>query len=76
MDTMDAIKLSQDMMNGRKMDLFLLNISFIGWMLLSLLTFGILSLWVAPYIQTSVACFYDETKKLYEKKSKIGEYII
>lgn len=58
----DAIKLSKEMMNGHKMQFFLLMLSFIGWWLLSVLTFGIGFLWLGPYIDTSIAALYEELK--------------
>lgn len=52
------------MMAGNKTDLFVLYLSFLGWALLGALTFGILDVvYVIPYMNTSVAGFYDEVKK-------------
>ena len=53
---------SQQMMKGYKMKLFLLDLSFIGWILLCLVTFCIGFLWVKPYIETAHAKFYEELK--------------
>ena len=53
-----AIERSKAMMDGHKMELFLLHLSFIGWLLLSVLTLGILSLWVTPYMQTTETYYY------------------
>ena len=47
------------MMKGRKWSLFCLELSFIGWALLCVLTLGIGNLWLAPYIYTSQASFYQ-----------------
>ena len=58
----DAIKLSQQMMDGHKMDLFILQISFIGWGILCGLTLGILSLYVVPYIMATTTNFYEAIK--------------
>ncbi len=55
-----AITESMRLMDGHKMKLFLLILSFIGWALLCLLTFGIGYLLLVPYMQTSVASFYDD----------------
>lgn len=55
----DARKSSIEMMNGNKWRLFCLDFSFIGWYLLSALTFGILAFWVIPYHQTACAAFYQ-----------------
>ena len=58
----DALKKSKSMMDGRKMDLFLMSLSFIGWALLCILTLGIGLLWLIPYINVSSAKFYQELK--------------
>ena len=56
----DAIKESEKMMNGHKMELFILDLSFIGWILLSMLTCGILVLYVEPYMMATKSAFYLE----------------
>ena len=58
----EAITESRNMMNGHKMELFLLDLSFIGWILLSFLTCGILFFYVAPYMQAARAEFYRTLK--------------
>ena len=55
----DARKKSMELMDGHKWRLFCLYCSFIGWILLSLLTFGILLFWVMPYIKVAHAEFYQ-----------------
>ena len=59
----DAITASQKMMDGHKMDLFLLSLSFIGWAILASITFGIGYLWLIPYIYTAYEAFYETLKK-------------
>ena len=66
----EAIKLSQEMMKGHKMDLFVLDLSFIGWHLLAILTLGILEIWILPYHMTARVKFLNDVKKEYEKKNK------
>lgn len=56
----EAITLSRELMNGNKWRLFCLHFSFVGWMLLSVLTFGILMLWIAPYMNVAETAFYEE----------------
>lgn len=65
----EAITRSREIMHGRKWQFVFLNISFIGWAFLSLLTFGIGFLWLTPYLYTSYALFYEEVSSnvLYEK---------
>lgn len=61
--SVDALKLSAQMMNGHKMDLFLLGLSFIGWIILALMTLGIGLLFLEPYMQTTFAHFYEDLKE-------------
>ncbi len=56
----EAVSRSKELMSGNKGRLFCLDLSFIGWWLLSALTFGILGLWIAPYTLTARAAFYLE----------------
>lgn len=56
---MDAIRESKRMMNGNKWKLFLLELSFIGWILIAALTAGIGFLWVMPYITAASVGFYE-----------------
>ena len=62
----EAIHRSRMMMKGHKFDLFWLYLSFIGWGILCLFTFGIGFLWLVPYMQTAEAAFYEEVKADYE----------
>lgn len=57
-----CIEASKKMMYGHKWELFVLQLSFIGWFLLSILTLGIGLLWVIPYYQTTFAHYYEELK--------------
>lgn len=59
-----AIELSTRMTNGHKMDLFVLDMSFIGWAILSAFTLNILGiLYVMPYQYASKAFAYEEIKE-------------
>lgn len=62
----EALQMSWDMMKGHKWELFCLICRFIGWLLLCILTFGILALWVEPWMQMSYINFY--------RKLKYGQY--
>ncbi len=57
---MEALEKSQLLMKGRKMRLFLLNLSFIGWDLLVILTLGIASIYVVPYQKTAKTEFFND----------------
>ena len=68
-----AITLSRRMMKGHKGDAFVLDLSFIGWILLSALTFGILHLfYVGPYIQATDAELYKVVRADYEARLAAG----
>lgn len=56
----DCLKESRNIMKGYKWKLFCLYFSFIGWALLAMLTCGIGTLWLTPYIEISMACFYKD----------------
>ena len=58
----EAITESRKMMDGHKMELFVLDLSFIGWVLLSIVTFGIAFLYVEPYMLATRAAFYETLK--------------
>lgn len=63
MEPNDARKESIKMMNGNKWRLFCLDFSFIGWLLLCILTLGILFFWVGPYMEVAHAEFYEDLKQ-------------
>ena len=58
MTASEAISASKEMTHGQKLELFILDLSFIGWDILSALTLGIGSLWLNPYRSMTFACFY------------------
>lgn len=60
MQAMDAIRKSRELMDGHKWDLFVLDLSFIGWIFLCLLTCGIGFFFLAPYIEMAHVEFYRE----------------
>lgn len=58
----DCIDASKEMMRGHKWNLFVLDLSFIGWWFLSILSCGIGFLWLVPYFMSSRAIFYEKLK--------------
>jgi uncharacterized membrane protein len=60
----ETLKQSRKLMDGYKWDLFVFNLSFFGWIILSIITIGILSIYTIPYITVSNALYYEELKKL------------
>jgi uncharacterized membrane protein len=68
---LEALKKSQIMMKGHKGELFLLELSFIGWALLCILTLFIGLLWLYPYMSLSLTNFYENLKRSQEKHNSI-----
>lgn len=67
----EARKLSEKMMKGSKMDSFILDISFIGWVLLGALTFGIVNIiWTDPYRYATESELYLALSKPEEVNQK------
>ncbi|MCQ2558143.1 MAG: DUF975 family protein [Oscillospiraceae bacterium] len=58
-DFRTCMRESAAMMNGNKMRLFLLDLSFIGWLILGTLCIGVGVLWVAAYMEAAHAQFYQ-----------------
>jgi len=71
----DAIERSMAMMKGHKFDLFYLQLTFIGWGLLCLLTGGIGFLWLSPYMASAMANFYEDVKAEFEEKNNCVQEI-
>lgn len=53
-----CISESVNLMTGHKWELFYLELTFIGWWLLAVITLGIAALWVSPYQKLTEANFY------------------
>ena len=58
----EAITESRRMMDGFKMKYFMLQLSFIGWIIVGILTLGIGMLWVSAYMEAATAHFYEEVR--------------
>lgn len=58
----EILKTSRKIMHGRKIDLFVLSFSFIGWDIVCYITCGIGYLWLIPYMSAAEAAFYDAAK--------------
>ena len=72
----DAITLSKNMMQGHKAEYFWLQLSFIGWALLAVLSLGIGFLWLTSYIAMAQAVFYKKVKAQYEQSSRIAQPVM
>ncbi len=62
MSVIDVLMESSRIMKGRKFELFVLQLSFIGWMILIGITFGIAGLYVFPYYNATLTNFYLKIK--------------
>ena len=63
MGVMEALNMSKAQTYGFKGQLFILDLSFIGWLLLCGLTLGILSIWITPYIMQTNIGYFLQIKK-------------
>ena len=60
----EAMRLSEKMTDGYKMDLFVAELSFLGWALLSAFTFGIVEIvYAGPYRELTFGGIYEELKR-------------
>lgn len=62
LSAIQALKKTRVMMRGHKFDYFWLALSFIGWIILGILTLGIGFIWLIPYMYTTMAVFYEDVK--------------
>jgi len=62
-DWRTCMKESAELMKGHKMDLFIQDLSFIGWAFVGSLCLGVGTFWVAAYMEASRAIFYDNLIK-------------
>ena len=59
----EAIALSCRQTAGMKMDLFVLDLSFIGWEIVSNLTYGLLNIWLMPYKTLAELAYFEEGQR-------------
>lgn len=70
---LEVVEKSKALMKGHRKEYFLMQLSFIGWEILSPLTLCIGYLWLIPYIQVSMVCFYDKLKELEQNNTNISQ---
>lgn len=63
MSVTEVVKKSWNITKGHKAELFILGLSFIGWFLLGAFTFGILYIWVVPYMIVTFQLAYEDLRK-------------
>ena len=57
----ETITMSRQMMNGNKWRAFVMDLSFLGWIILSAVTLGLVGLfWTNPYMYSASAALYKE----------------
>ena len=71
----DALHASRMMMEGHMWQLFVLKLTFIGWVILGILTLFMGFLLITPYKYTATAHFYEDVKAEYDAKIANGEAI-
>ena len=59
----EALAESKRIMKGHRFKFFCLNLSFLGWSFLSVLTLGVGFIWLVPYVEASHAAFYREINR-------------
>ena len=69
----EALEESKELMRGNRWKLFCLHFSFIGWDILTLLSFGLGSLWLVPYKNAAIADFYREISGTRKSEEPIVE---
>ncbi len=69
----ETMWMSRMMMKGHKWELFVLELSFIGWALLCVLTLFIGYLWLVPYMQMTITKFYEKIRVEYENAGNVSE---
>lgn len=73
----ECVLKSAELMKGNRGNVFLLELSFIGWAILAFFTLGLGFLWLAPYMQVALVCFYEKVAKVeapnVEEAKKIEE---
>ncbi len=75
---MEALNMSKVQTRGHKWELFVLDLSFLGWNILCALTLGILSIWIMPYIQQTDIGYFEAIKQMsgvgYQPPRDDGEF--
>lgn len=60
MTASEALNESKRIMDGHKWEYFVLQLSFLGWTILASLTFGILFIWLVPYMECTLVNYYHK----------------
>lgn len=66
----DSLKKSWNVMKGYKWNYFVFILSFLGWLLLTPFTLGLLLIWLYPYLMVAEVIYYDKLKELNYKEEE------
>lgn len=73
----DAINLSRTMMNGHKFECFILELSFIGWRILSILTIGLSNIFFTNAYFIATFCeYYTDLRKISKEKNIFNSQLL
>ena len=75
LEASDAQRKSMEMMEGHKAEYFVLQLSFIPWFLLCIITFGIAAIYVTPYYEATMAEFHVRLVKENQPAAKAAKAI-
>lgn len=67
-----TMKRSAELMKGQRWNCFVLLLSFLGWYLLAAITCTIAVLWIAPYVEMTMANFYDDLLLQEQQAQELG----
>lgn len=70
----EALLSSFRYMKGKKMRMFLLELSFIGLFILGLFTFCLAYLWILPYMEQSLTVFYETVVQPEQSNPEVSDY--
>ncbi len=70
----DALALSKKIAKGNRTELFVMNLSFLGWAILTLLSFGIVGIYVLPYKCTVDALYYENFRQRAIADGRVNKY--
>lgn len=70
---MDMVSTSWRMMKGHKFEYLVLELSFMGWVILSIFTCGILSFWLTPYYRMTLVRYFEEIDDEYFGSDQVDE---
>ena len=73
MEANDCITKSRELMKGHKWQLFVMDLSFIGWYIVGILCLGVGTLWVDVYKNAAYAEFYRDL--IGENEDKVEEQV-